>query len=150
MFISTSRINLGVSMTSFLEIYDRAVFKMMNYDFLKLDSDSKEKILYMYLLSAQADFAPSCLSNLYNVDVNNTQYNETLDEEAKEVLATGIAYYWVSSQALNTNLLRSRLSSKEFNVFSPGNLLKEIRALRNDLKKEFYGKIVRYSNRHLT
>lgn len=135
-------------MTDFSEIYNRAIFRISNYDFLTIDTNKREEILYNYLLSAQVDFKHACPINLTDADINNGRYNNTLDDEIIEILALGVAYYWVSSKALNSELLHNTLTSKDCNTYSPANLLKEVQTLRTSLKKEFNGKIKTYSFRN--
>ena len=41
--------------TTFLDIYDRAIFRFKDYDFMRIDIQSREDILERYLLSSIAD-----------------------------------------------------------------------------------------------
>lgn len=135
-------------MTDFSEIYNRAIFRISNYDFLTIETSQRENILYNYLLSAQADFKYACPIDLTDADAEQGRYNNDLDDEMIEILALGVAYYWVSSKTLNSELLHNTLTSKDYITYSPANLLKEVQALRTSLRKEFNGKIKTYSFRN--
>lgn len=54
--------------TPFSEIYERAVLKFSDYDFLKLSESEREYILEKYLMSAQADFEKMCRIDLSQID----------------------------------------------------------------------------------
>ena len=130
--------------TSFSEIYERAVFRFSAYDFLDKDKFMKESVLEKYLDSARVDFQPSCDINLSDRDVEKKQFNSELSEEIQEILALGVAFYWLSAKTMRSDLLKNIIYHKDYTTFSPANLLKEIRTLRKEIKKEFKSKIREY------
>lgn len=131
--------------TPFSDIYNRAVFRFKDYDFLKIDDFTREEILRRYLQSAEADFERICRYDLTKIDEERLSYEESLDNETIEVLACGLAFYWMSSYAMNNELFRNSMSTKDYTTFSPANLLREISGMRDALYKEFNRKMVRYS-----
>ncbi len=134
--------------TKFSTIYDRAVFKFKDYSFLKIIPDYKEAILQQYLLSAVADFAYVCDVDLEDIDLDQEQFNQDLSNEIIEILALGIAYHWLSGQILSKEHMRNLLHNKDYTSYSPGNLLGEMRSLREEYAQEYRGKINGYSVRH--
>ncbi len=136
--------------TKFEEIYGRAIFKFTDYSFLSTCTDLKEAVLQKYLLSAIVDFQHSCNLDLTDYDLGNEKFNIELDNEVMEILSLGIAFHWLSAQVLNRQLLRSTIHNKDYTSYSPANLLKEIRTLRDDIEKEYRGRINTYSFRHGT
>ena len=134
--------------TKFEEIYGRAIFRFTDYTFLNVCSDLKECVLEKYLLSAIADFQHSCKVDLNDYDLEKEQFNVELDNEIIEILSLGISFYWLSAQAMNRQLLKNTIYSKEYIAYSPANLLKEIRTLRDMIGQEYRGKINTYSFRH--
>ena len=129
--------------TPFSEIYERAVLKFSDYDFLKLSESEREYILEKYLMSAQADFEKMCRIDLSQIDTDYKEYKVDLDNEVIEILALGIAYYWVSSKVLDSTNLSNSLSVKDYSFFSPANLLREMTEFRNSLYKEYRRKLKR-------
>lgn len=134
--------------TPYIHVIDRAQFRVMDYDVLKRTFQEQYDIMYKFMLSAIADFSPYCLIDLNNRSDELAQFNENLDNEVMEILALGVAYYWMSSRALNSELLYNRLSTKEYSYFSPANLLREVQALRDAVQQEFRGAIIRYTYLH--
>lgn len=134
--------------TKFSEIYERAIFKFTDYSFLNEITDFKEALLQKYLLAAVADFQHSCTVDLNDYDLELEQFNTELDNEIIEILSWGIAYYWISAKALNSELLRNTIHNKDYTSYSPANLLKEIQSLRGAVEQEFRGRVRTYSFRH--
>ena len=86
-------------MTEFETIYERAVFKFKDYSFLSTPETIKEKILLHYLLSAIADFQHKCVNvDLTDYDIENERFNIDLSNEIIEILALGVAYYWLITE----------------------------------------------------
>ena len=135
-------------MTKYIDIYNRAMFRFSDYSFLVLENEIRNHIMQNFLKQAIIDFKPSCKNNLENYNDELGQFNEVLGEEEQEILALGIAYYWLSHTALNSELLKNTMLRKDYNTYSPANLLKEITSLRDDLRKEYRGKINEYSFRY--
>lgn len=134
--------------TPYIDVIDRAQFRVTDYDVLKRTFQDQYDLMFKYLLSAVADFAPYCLIDLDDRSDELAQFNQDLDNECMEILALGVASYWMSSRALNSELLYNRLSTKEYSYFSPANLLREVQILRETVNNEYRGAIIRYTYRH--
>lgn len=96
-------------------------------------------------MSAQADFEKMCRIDLSQIDTDYKEYKVDLDNEVIEILALGIAYYWVSSKVLDSTNLSNSLSVKDYSFFSPANLLREMTEFRNSLYKEYRRKMTEYT-----
>lgn len=134
--------------TSFSSIYDRAVFKFTDYTFLTTAADIKKDVLWRYLQSAIVDFTPIYQENGLTYDVEKQEFDTDLPDEVQEILALGIAYYWLSGQVLTRSLLKNILHNKDYTSYSPANLLKEVQSLKDGLGNEYRGKLNTYSVRH--
>ena len=133
--------------TTFMDIYDRAIFRFMDYDFMRLDIQDREDILDRYLLSAIADVSV-ILPDVALFNRDDKSFETDLDNEVVELLALGLDYYWFSAKVQNSELLRNSMSTKDFTYFSPANLMRELRNVRNDLKNEYKSMIAIYSYNH--
>lgn len=130
--------------TSFEDIYNRAIFRFADYKFLSQDISVREGVLEKYLLSSIADFQHTSKIPLeYNLTAQT--FINDLDDDIQEVLALGVAFYWLSYKTLDSRLLKNALNSRDFYYYSPGNLLKEVQTLRETLDKEYNSRIRRYS-----
>ena len=131
--------------TPFTDIYARAIFRFADYEFLKQDIETREGVLEKYLISAKTEFQRVCKIDLGAYDLELKQFNQTLDDEVIEILSLGIAFYWVSHKALNSELLKNVLNSKDYYYYSPANLLKEVQTLRKTLRTEFNSRMRQHS-----
>lgn len=131
--------------TPFTDIYARAIFRFADYEFLKQDIATREGVLEKYLISAKTEFQRVCKTDLGDYDLELKQFNQTLDDEVIEILSLGIAFYWLSYKALNSELLKNVLNSKDYYYYSPANLLKEVQTLRKTLRSEFNSKMRQHS-----
>ena len=131
--------------TPFTDIYARAIFRFADYEFLKQDIETREGVLEKYLISAKTEFKRVCKTDLGDYDLELKQFNQTLDDEVIEIPSLGIAFYWLSYKALNSELLKNVLNSKDYYYYSPANLLKEVQTLRKTLRNEFNSKMRQHS-----
>lgn len=134
--------------TSFEKIYDRAMFKFKDYDFLDLPSEIRHTILFNYLVSAQSEFERFCHIDLAQRDDFSKEYETDLSDQEIEILSLGIAYYWLSSNTLDQDKLHNRLNTKDYTAYSPANLANVISELRNETEKDFRQAIRRYTYQH--
>lgn len=136
--------------TKFTDIYNRAIFRFSDYSFLDFNPEKRDEILSNFLIAAKSDFVNSCAVDLNDYDLDKGIFNNDLSDEEQEILALGIAYHWVSMKTLDSQLLKNIMTRKDYNTYSPANLLKELSSLRTALKQEYRGKINEYSFRHGT
>lgn len=133
--------------TTFMDIYNRAIFRFMDYDFMRLDIQDREDILDRYLLSAIGELGV-VIPEVTKFDWESKTFEDDLDNEVVELLSLGVDYYWFSAKMQNSEILRNSLSTKDFTYFSPANLMRELRNVRNDLKNEYKSAIAIYSYNH--
>lgn len=134
--------------TLYSEIYERAIHKFSDYDILNLIEADRDTLLHTYLLSAESDFIHICLEDLSDKNEELMQYNAALSNESKEILALGIAYYWIDAKAMDSRLLKNVLSTKDFTIHSPANLINAINSMRENTYKLYNNAMIRYSYRN--
>ena len=132
-------------MTNFSEIYEKAIYKFSAYDFLDKEAYMNEAVLEKYLESARIDVQKECGVDLSDKDNTSKVFNITISDEIQEILAVGIAFYWLSAKTLRSDLLKNVIYHKDYTTFSPANLLKEIQALRKEMKQEYKSKMREYA-----
>jgi len=131
--------------TFFTDVYSHFLSKISDYDILEFDIGDREDMLERYLISAVSEFKKNCQDVDLTYDRDMKEFATDLSDQIMEILTTGMAYYWINPQILNTDNLRNVMNTKDFEMYSPANLLLQLRTLRNDLKKEFTQMIYEYS-----
>ena len=134
--------------TSFADIYERAIFKIRDSKLASLNMADQEYVLKHYLFEAIAEFSPHCLEKIDDFDAENETFNVRLSNETQEILALGISVAWLDAQLRDKELLRNKLSTKDYQYFSPANLIREANTLRKTLSREQEKRIVNYTYSH--
>jgi hypothetical protein len=73
------------------------------------------------------------------------QFNETLTEEEKLILATIMRKYWLNDKIYNLELLQQRMTTKDFRMTSQAEHLLRLTVLNQELDKEISRMIVDYT-----
>lgn len=116
--------------TPYLVIYDRVISKIKDYNFLKLDEDDVYAILSSYLPSSISHFHV-CKNDLTKDDLLE-EFNATLNNDEIEILSNYMVIEYLDSNYIRVPLvLKSQLTSKDFNAFSPANHLEKVMNVRN-------------------
>jgi hypothetical protein len=131
--------------TKLVDIYSRAIYRFADYDMLKQEFVQQMDSLGSYLHMAEADFKKACPFDLSKKDDAGESYLVDLDDESIEILALGVAYYWVGQKVLDEDNFKNSLSTKEYSYFSPANLLREAGVVFEYLGKTFEHKIIDYT-----
>lgn len=126
-------------------IYERALSKMREYIFVDMDNEGVSGVLSILLKSSESEFERIYGKPFVRVD---GQYNEDLSDEVIEILASGILCHWSTAYVADSDKWMNALGTKDFSVFSPGNLLKVTTATRDAFILEFHDKMNRYSFIH--
>ena len=132
-------------MTQYSVIYDRAIFKIKSQRLLSMALVDRTAVMLHFLQSAIVDFADECKFDLSARNDSSGYFEVDLGEKEIEILAYGVAYYWAMGNALNEKNMKNVMSPKDYQSFSPANLLKELENVRQNLKHEFLGRINAYS-----
>jgi hypothetical protein len=110
-----------------------------------LTDDEYTELLELFLSKAKSIYFKTCKKDLTKVDDTLKQFNETLSDEEQWILAEGIKLVWLEKQLFKEEKLREKLSSKDYTVHSPGNLLDKLIILRNETKNNLKTMVNDYS-----
>jgi len=115
--------------TQYSDVYNSFLGKITDYDLPKFDDTDKEEILYGYMKSACVNFKNVCKVDLSDRDEVLKQFNLNLDDEIIDIITESMIVEWLKPKVLSTENLKNCLSTKDFSLFSPANLLKEMREI---------------------
>jgi hypothetical protein len=131
-------------MTSYSQIYEVFLNKISDYDFLNLEESEVNSIMYNYLRSAIVWFS-SCRQDLSDRDDTLKQFNIDLTDEEIEILSTLMIPEWLKPRINTTENIKQHMSTKDFQMFSQANHLKELKDLKKDCTREAQQLMSRYS-----
>lgn len=118
--------------TPFQEVYDVFLSKITDYDYLEFTEEDLKLELNQKLKSACAKI----VYKDFSLDMVNECFSRELSDLEQEIVACWLVYEWINPRINNIEVLKQRLSNKDFQMYSQANHLKELRQLRKDIKKE--------------
>lgn len=119
--------------TSYTEVYDFFLSKVSEYSFLSLTVDDLEDQLAKYLRSAIVDFTNPKI-DLKDRDEDFKQFNNDLNDDEKEVLATWMLYHFVRPKVVSSENYKQMMSDSDFKIYSQANQLQAVSSLMKTLK----------------
>ena len=111
----------------------------------KLDDEEYTELLELFLSKAKSIYFKSCKKNLMDVDNVLKQFNEDIDEQEQWIICEAMKYIWCERQIYKEEKLRDRLTTKDYENSSPGNLLDKLIKLKLSTKKLLDEMIISYS-----
>lgn len=131
--------------TPYSEIYNSFLNKISDTDLLSLSDTSKATLLLGYMNYACSEFEGICKIDLTNRDDEAETFNLTLTRADIDIISDGMLVGWITPKYLFNENLQNTLNTKDFNTYSPANLLKEIRETYNNVRQNFEHKMNKYS-----
>lgn len=122
--------------TTFEEIYNQFMSKIIDYDFLSLTTDEKTILMDVRLRSALAKFGAK--KREIEADYILQEFNRELEDLEIETVAYWLVYEWITPKINNVEMFEHRLNTKEFQGFSEANHLKEMQQIRKDAEAEAF------------
>lgn len=107
-------------------------------------------VLEDYLMESAAVHFKECKKDLNDMDLEAKVFNSNLTHEEKVILSKGMKLKWLQSNFIaNESRLVSRLTTKDYRIFSPANHLKILLEINNETKTEMRELIMSYLYDHL-
>lgn len=134
--------------TPYSDIYNVYLAKITDYDIPKFTDSENEEILKRHMVSACTKFNKVCKVDLNNRDDELCEFNEDLDDEVIDIISENMLINWLQPKLLDSEKLQNCLSTKDFSLFSPANLLKETRETFSVIKSNARALVNNYSFSH--
>lgn len=120
-------------MTPYTTVYSRFLGKIRDYPLLEemeRDQDFVKRILHDYLLGAIANFTYATPERLGRDD-ELEQFNGSLNTIEIEILAKLMVVEYLSPIVISSDKIEFNLPSKDFNTYSPANLIKQVAEIQD-------------------
>lgn len=126
--------------TTLEEIISLYLAKIENYDYLQYTEEELLEELKPMLLSAT--------SKLFSLDVkidfDMEEFNRELEPIEQNLIALGLVEEFLTQKVNSIKVLKNHLTTKDFNLYSSANMLKQLRATLDSVSKEKYYLETRY------
>ncbi|MDD4298889.1 MAG: hypothetical protein PHS98_04615 [Bacilli bacterium] len=130
--------------TPFAEIDNMFLSDINDSTILEYTEDERTEILNNLRKKAIPRFK-CCKADLTDKDEIFGEFKADLTDEEKLILATIMRKYWLNDKIYNLNLLKQRLSTKDWRMTSQAEHLLRLTVLAQELDKEISRMIVDYS-----
>ena len=132
--------------TPFSNLYIKANVLFIDAKLLAiLSQEEYEELLEIFLSKSKSIYFKNCKKDLSDTDDTLKQFNQTLSEEEEWVLSEGIKFVWLENQIFREEKLRNKMTSRDYDEASPGNLLDKLIKLKDYTKKNLFQMSIDYS-----
>lgn len=128
--------------------------KVTEYDFAKMENDTKGEITKGYLTRALTHFAPVCEFEFVpstddgaDVFVVDDKAESSLDEII-EIVSEGMVVQWLKPYYYRQELLSNAMNTRDFTTYSPAELLRRVGDAYKQARKDYTQMVREYSYNH--
>lgn len=128
--------------TYFQDVFDSFLASITSYEFLELNEEELTMELTMFMRKSLAKFITK--KNI-KADYDMEEFNRELTDIEIEIIVYGMIVEWLTPRVNSIELLKPSLSSKDYQIFSQANMLKELRESKLNAEKSFHYWMGRYN-----
>lgn len=126
------------------DVVDNSFLTKISDDYLPTIEEEKiEMLVDRYRLSALPRFK-QC-KKLQNRDDDLRQFNDDLTDEEIEIVANLMIVEWLRPFINHADLLKQKMATKDYRVFSSANHIESIRKLKEEIELEVSRMIISYT-----
>ena len=133
--------------TRYSDVYSWFLDKVTAYSLTMFEDTEKNEIVYGYMRSACAKFK-CCVIDLSDRNNDSQEFNNELDDEILDILSETMVVSWLQPKLNNEENLVNSLSTKDYSLYSPANLISKITEVFKLAKKNSSSMIGNYSFSH--
>lgn len=130
--------------TPFSKIDDMFLSDISDDTLLDYTEEERENILDSLRVKAITRFK-ACKQDLSDRDEVNRVFNQDLSDEECLIISTIMRKFWLNDKIYNLELLRQRMSTKDWKLTSQANHLQILTELKQELDKEISRMIIEYT-----
>ena len=120
--------------TPYTEIIDNFSKMITEYKFTKLLEEDRDDWIISLLKSAISKFYKKCGTDL--TKRNEEGFEEVLSEDENDILCNLMIVEWLKPYLFSVDNLENVMTTKDWSMYSPANLLKEIQSVYDAARLE--------------
>lgn len=125
-------------------VYDSFMQKTTDYKLLKLSQDDYYAECLQLLKGALARFI---LADDITINSTLDEFNRELTLLEIDILSLGMVIHWVSPKVNSIELMKMSLGSRDYQMYSQANHIKELLEMKKEANREFSYWITQYSSK---
>ena len=126
--------------TTLEEVITLYLAKIENFDYLQYSEEELLEELSPMLLSATSKL----FSLNLKIDFDMEEFNRELEPIEQNLVALGLVEEFLTQKVNSIKVLKNHLTTKDFNLYSSANMLKQLRETLDSVSKEKYYLETRY------
>lgn len=126
--------------TTLEEVIALYLAKIENFDYLQYSEEELLEELSPMLLSATSKL----FSLNLKIDFDMEEFNRELEPIEQNLVALGLVEEFLTQKVNSIKVLKNHLTTKDFNLYSSANMLKQLRETLDSVSKEKYYLETRY------
>jgi hypothetical protein len=135
-------------MTAYTVIIDKFAGMRREFHFTALTEEERDTIIISYMNTACAKFSDTCRQDLSKRNQEDTAFEADLTDDEIDIICNYMMCEWMKPYLYSSELLRERLSTRDYNQYSPANLIDKMNVLYKDTVKKSRLLAVNYSYAH--
>ena len=141
---------MSVSYDLFAEAF---LSKITEFDILQLDHEDQVAIVDGFMKRALSSFSRMCNYDFSSTeDDTNREFSLEVDgkdlDEIVDIISEGMVVQWLKPYLYKQQILNNVLNTRDFTVYSPAELQKQVRATYQKSQKDFTQMMREYSFNH--
>lgn len=120
--------------TPYSDIYDKFTTMFTDANLASLTQATFEELLEIWLGESADIHFKECRTDLTDRDDTANEFNNTLTGEEQWIIAYGMNLSWLASKIADENKLKNRIGDRDYQVFSPANLLSKLEEVRDAIE----------------
>ncbi len=137
-----------INMTAYTIVIDKFVGMIREFHFTALTEEERDTLVISLMNTACAKFSDDCRQDLSKRNEEGTAFEADLTDEEIDIICNYMMCEWMKPYLYSSELLRERLSTKDFNTYSPANLIDKMNVLYKDTVKKARLLAINYSYAH--
>jgi hypothetical protein len=135
-------------MTAYTVIIDNFAKMIDEFHFTALTQEDRDTWVIALMNTACAKFSDSCRQDLDKRNEEDTAFEADLTKDEIDIICNYMMVEWLKPYLYSSELLRERLSTKDYNEYSPANLIDKITSLFEFTSKRARLLAVNYTYSH--
>lgn len=122
--------------TPYSEVMDNFIMMVHEHKLSVLEEYDRDDWVESLMFIACSKFNKVCRKDLTSRDEVNKCFNEDLEDKEIDILCNYMIYEWLKPYIYSSELLRERLSTRDYSEHSPANLIDKINTVFDNARKQ--------------
>lgn len=130
--------------TTFKEIYPLFLAQIDDYEFGSILKEELEFIMQGYLINSLLTIQET-LTDVYDIDIENKQFNVDLEFAEKLLIAKAMKLEWIREKKYSEELMRKDIGDRDYKSVQGTEYLESLTMVEKELKREIRNELMKHA-----